>query len=66
MSDALTIAAMTPGQKRALAVASRNVIWRRRDLDEDSRIDMLNKACTELMLGDKAAGLRLSREVLWS
>lgn len=61
------IAAMSPEQKRTLAVKWRNSLWRtRQDLAEDDRIARLNSICTDLCLGDCAAGLKLALDAIYS
>lgn len=66
----LTTEGLPPGKTVAealqRAVARRDDLWLRSDLDEDERIDELTKFCTRLYAGNELAGKLLASVAIWS
>lgn len=59
-------AGKTTGEALQRAVARRDDLWRRDDLDEDERIDFLTSFCTRLMSGNATSGQLLASAAIWS
>lgn len=67
-SDLARLESMSEAERLELAKKYRDAYWSGawRKRPEDERIDALNHACVVICCGDKVAGLKLSREALWS